>query len=86
MMPVRRERNFQKNKYILFFLNINTYLCGETFGKRVKFTYCRATVNITPPQLVGVVIKSDTEVVETPPLVAFARKVRLSKISDDLSW
>ena len=56
----------------VFYFKINTYLCDETFGKRVKFTYCRATVNITPPQLVGVVIKSDTEVVETPPLVAFA--------------
>ena len=56
----------------VFYFKINTYLCDETFGKRVKFTYCRATVNITPRQFVGVVIKSDTEVVETPPLVAFA--------------
>ena len=68
-----------KNAPFVFLFKSIHYLCDEIFGKRVKFTYCRATVNITPRQLVGVVIKSDTEVVETPPLVAFARKVRLSK-------
>ena len=66
-------------RHLFFYSNLFTTFAIKSIGKHVKIMYCRATVNITPRQLVGVVIKSDTEVVETPPLVAFARKVRLSK-------